>query len=164
MDAARKHDRVAARRVAKTFVVLTGAAVVGYSAVAGFNWALNPLARVVEKAYEVPFLVVLSIAANGFNGAAFPGRLELIGAAREARMFAAELVANVIQLGVAVVVAFAGASSDSAGAFARPVAFAFLGLTRILGFERALTDYYRDPAAAPAASTTIPSSSDLPPE
>ena len=131
---------------------------------AGFDWALNPLARVIERAYTVPFLVVLSIVANGLNGAAFPGRLELIGAAREARMFGAELLANVTQLSVAVVAAVAGSSSDEAGAFARPVAFAFLGLTRILGFERALNTHYREPAAPETPSSTIPSSSDLPPE
>jgi len=164
MEAARNHDRAAARRVTRTFGLLTATAVVGYSALAGFDWALNPLARLVEKAYEVPLLVVLSIAANGLNGAAFPGRLELIGAAREARIFGAELFANATQLGIAVVAAFAGASSLKAGAFARPLAFAGLGLARILAFERALNTYYRDPAASPIASSTIPSSSDLPPK
>lgn len=164
MEAARNHDRPAARRVARTFGLLTAAAVVGYSAIAGFDWVLNPLARVIEEAYTVPGLVVLSIAANGLNGAAFPGRLELIGAAREGRMFGAELLANVTQLGVAILAAFAGSSSDEAGAFARPIAFAFLGLTRIVGFERALNTYYGEPAAPPTPSSTIPSSSDLPPE
>jgi hypothetical protein len=162
MEAAKNRDRAAARGVARTFGLLTAAAVVGYSAIAGFDWVLNPLGRVIENAYTVPGLVVLSIAANGLNGAAFPGRLELIGAGREARMFGAELLANATQLGVAVVAAFAGASSDEAGAFARPIAFAFLGLTRILGFERTLNSYYAEPAGAATPSSTI--RTDLPPE
>ncbi len=164
MEAARTRDRAAARKVAKTFGLLTAAAVVGYSAFAGFDWVGNPLARLVEQAYTVPFLVVLTIAANGLNGAAFSGRLELIGAAREARLFAEELKANVAQLGVGIIAAFAAGTSLTAGSFARPLAFAALGLTRIIGYERALDTHYAGPAVPAARSTTIPSAAELPPE
>lgn len=162
MEAAKNRDRAAARRVARTFALLTAAAVVGYSTFAGFAWVGNPLARLVEKAYSVPFLVVITIAANGLNGFAFSGRLELIGAAREARLFGAELKANLAQLVVGIVAALAAGSSESAGSFARPIAFAALGLTRIIGYERAIDAHYRQPAVDPADSTTI--RTDLPPE
>jgi len=163
MEAAKARDRVAARRAARIFGLLTLAAVVGYSGLAGFDWIGNPLARLVENAYTVPFLVVLTIAANGFNGAAFPGRLELIGAGRERQLFGAELRANIGQLGVAVVAALAAGGSTNAGAFARPTAFAVLGLTRIFGYERDLNVHYAGTAAPSRPDTTIASSPELPP-
>ncbi len=130
--------------------LLTATAVVGYIGVAGFDWAGNPLARVVDDAYTVPFLVALTIVANGLNGSAFSGRLELIGAGKERRLFLSELRANAVQLAVAIVAATTARGSVTAGAFARPVAFASLGVSRIVAYERALEDHYRQPPARPA--------------
>jgi len=162
MEAARKQNRKRARRVARTFYYLMLAAVAGYSLIAGFDWVLNPLSRLIDQAYTVAFLVVLTIGANGLNGAAFPGRLELIGADRERQLFTIELRANIAQLLVAVAIAAAAGSSTAAGSFARPVAFAVLGITRIVGYERSLSRHYRSSADPTEPHTTIKPPSDFP--
>jgi len=161
MEAAKQHNRRAARRVARTFNLMMLGAVAGYSLIAGFDWALNPLSRLVDQAYAVAFLVVLTIGANGLNGAAFPGRLELIGASRERRLFSAEVWANAAQLVVAVVLAAAAGSSTTAGAFARPIAFAVLGAVRLVYYQRSLEEHYRSPAVT-TSDTTIQPPSDFP--
>ena len=161
MEAARDRDRQAARRVAATFGKLTIGAVVAYVAVAGFDWIGNPLARLIDGAYAVAFLVALSIAANGLNGAAFPGRLELIGAGREKQLFGADLRANIGQLVIAVVIAAVAGGNANAGSFARPVAFAALGLGRIFNYKRQLDIHYSSPAADAAEPGTIPQSPDV---
>lgn len=144
MEAAKARDQAAARRVRRTFAMLMAGGVIGYVAIAGFDWVGNPLAALVETAYTVPFLVALTIAANGLNGAAFPGRMELIGAGKERSLFRVELQANIAQLGVAIIAA-AAATSTTAGSFARPVAFAVLGIGRIVGYGKALDVHYDEP-------------------
>lgn len=164
MEAARARNRKDARRVARTFNIIIGGGVAGYIAFAGFAWVGNPLARLVESAYTVPLLVPLSIAANGLNGAAFPGRLELIGADREKQLFTADLRANIAQLVCAVPLAALAGGSARSGAFARPVAFAVLGIGRLIGFRTQLDRYYSEPPATSGPPTTISQSPDsLPP-
>jgi hypothetical protein len=131
-------------------------AVIGYVAIARFDWIGNPLAALVNAAYTVPLLVVLTIAANGLNGAAFPGRMELIGAGKERNLFRVELQANIAQLGVAVIAAAAAGSSTSAGSFARPVAFAVLGATRIGGYGKALNVHYDESPVLPDTAASLP--------
>jgi hypothetical protein len=156
MEAAKDRDQPRARSMAQTFTWLTVAAVVGYTAIAGFDWVGNPLSRLIEQAYSVPFLVALTIAANGLNSAAFPGRMEMIGAGREKQYFGAEVVANAAQLVVALAVA-AAAVSTASGAFAPPIAFAVLGAVRIVAYRRVLADHYQPPAkAGQPPPTTIP--------
>lgn len=161
MEAAKNRNRKRARRVARTFYYLMLAAVAGYSLIVGFDWVLNPLSRLIDQAYSVAFLVVLTIGANGLNGAAFPGRLELIGANREKQLFGIELRANIAQLAIAVAIA-AAAGSAAAGSFARPVAFAVLGAARIVEYERSLSHHYRSPADDAEPDATIRSPSDSP--
>ncbi len=161
MEAARDRDRAAAHRVRRTFTKLTVVAVAAYIAVAGFDWVGNPLARLIDGAYAVPFLVALSIVANGFNGAAFPGRLELIGASREKQLFGADLRANIAQLVFAVGIAAAAGSNAAAGSFARPVAFAALGVGRILLYARQLDVHYEDPPDDETEAGTIPQAPDV---
>lgn len=164
MEAAKAFNRQAAAKVARGFSLLIVGAVVGYIALAGFDWVGNPLARLVDSAYTVPLLVALSIAANGLNGAAFPGRLELIGAGREKQLFSADLLANIGQLVLAVTIAAIAGSSADTGSFARPVAFATLGLGRIFGYRRHLDRHYAQPPESGSQQTTIARSSDpLPP-
>lgn len=160
MEAAIAKNKSAARRVRRGFSIMMGVAVAAYIALAGFAWVGNPLARLVDSAYDVPFLVALSIAANGFNGAAFAGRLELIGAGREKGLFAADLAANVAQLVIAVTMA-AAVTTDEAGSFARPIAFAALGLGRLVTYRRQLDKHYGDPSDSGVGAGTISPSSDL---
>ncbi|MCP3976179.1 MAG: hypothetical protein GY720_16985 [bacterium] len=142
MEAAAARDRTAARHHARTFYNLTAAAVIGYSAFAGFAWALNPLSALVDNAYTIPGLVVMSIFAAGLNAAAFPGRTELIGANRETVLLQTEMVANSLQLTVATVFAALAGAATNFGIFARPVAFAILGGSRLVVYKRALDRLY----------------------
>ncbi len=98
--------------------------------------------------------------ANGLNGAAFPGRLELIGAGLEKRLFIADLRANLGQLTIAVLIA-AAVTSPEGGSFARPVAFAALGAARIFGYSRQLGPHYASPPSDESDSGTIPPEPDL---
>lgn len=148
METAGIGDRAAARRISRTFSRLTAIAVVLYSALAGWSWFLNPLAALVEQAYTVPGLVLLSIIAAGLNGAAFSGRMELIGAGRETDLLRAEVATNSMQLATATVAAALSGAVTNLGAFARPIAFAVLGGGRIVLYDRALEAYYRARAVA----------------
>ena len=87
------------------------------------------------------------------------GRLELIGAGKEKQLFGADLRANIGQLTIAVVIAAVAGSNVEAGSFARPVAFAALGLGRILNYSRRLDRHYSEPAIASPDTGTIPPSS-----
>ncbi len=142
MEAARAGDRTAARHVARTFYLLSFALAVAYVAVAGFDWVINPLRAIADKAYVVGGLVIVTIAANLFNGAAFPSRFELIGADKERSLLRAELWANGVQLGIATALAALAGGSVTTGAMARPVAFAGLGITRLGLYRRPLDRHY----------------------
>lgn len=143
MEAARDRDRAAARHVARTFYALSVALAVLYVAVAGFDWILNPLRGLADKAYVVAGLVIATIVANVFNGAAFPNRFELIGADQERSLLGAEMIANGVQLAVATTLAATAGSSITAGAMARPIAFGGLGVSRLLLYRRPLDRHYQ---------------------
>lgn len=154
MQAAAAKDRQAARKVSRTFAGLTAAAVILYSGLAGWSWFLNPLASLVSQAYTIEGLVVLSIVAAGFNGAAFSPRMELIGGGRETALFRSEVVTNVIQLSVATGAAALSSAVTNLGIFARPIAFAALGISRNVLYGRALDDHYDSDRVATAAATS----------
>jgi O-antigen/teichoic acid export membrane protein len=149
MEAAAAGARDAARSVARVFYLTTAALGAAYAVLVAAPWALNPLSRLVPAAYDITGLVLLTIVANGFNGAAFPGRLELIGASRESDLVRAELGANAVQLAAATVLATLGASSLRVGAMARPGSFLVLGIMRLDRYRHYLDRYYtsRRPAA-----------------
>jgi cytochrome c biogenesis protein CcdA len=147
MESARARDRDTARKVARTFYALSVVLAVLYVLVAGFDWIVNPLRVLAEKAYVVGGLVIITIGANLLNGAAFPHRFELIGADKERSLLAAEVWANAVQLGLATALAATAGSSIAAGAMARPVAFAGLGATRLALYRRPLDRHYAMPEA-----------------
>ena len=151
MKRAADHDRPAARRVTRLYAILTALAVVAYIGVAGFNWALNPLTSFVTGAYSLAWLVPVSIIAAGFNSVAFAPRMELIGADREADLMKAEVGTNAIQLAVATAVAAMSGTVANAGAFARPIGFGALGISRLALYDRALDNHY---ASAPPPVAT----------
>jgi len=150
MEAGLQRNRHDARRVARVFHGVTAGLGLLYLAVAAVDWPLNPLARLVPAAYDVSWLVAVSIVANGLNGAAFPGRFELIGGDRERDLFGAEVIANVAQLAVAAAMASIGADGGSVAAHARPAGFLVLGATRLLAYRPPLDRHYA--AAEPSPS------------
>jgi hypothetical protein len=148
MAAGLRRDRGEARRVARVFYGVTAGLGLLYLAVTAVDWSFNPLARLVPAAYDVSWLVAVTIVANGLNGASFPGRFELIGANRERDLFGAEIIANVAQLVVATGLAIAGSGGNSAAALARPSSFLMLGGTRLFFYRRPLDRHYANPTGA----------------
>ena len=151
MKRAADRNRPAARRVTRLYAVLTALAVAAYIGVAGWDWALNPLTSFVTGAYSLAWLVPVSIIAAGFNSVAFAPRMELIGADREADLLKAEVGTNAVQLAVATAIAAMSGAIASAGAFARPIGFGALGISRLALYDRALDDYYS--SAPPSVAT-----------
>ncbi|MGD2050865.1 MAG: hypothetical protein PVI35_00185 [Acidimicrobiia bacterium] len=154
MSAGLRRDRAEARRVARVFYGVTAGLGLLYLAITAVDWSLNPLARLVPAAYDVSWLVAVTIVANGLNGASFPGRFELIGANRERDLFGAEVVANVAQLVVATALAIIGSGGGTAAALARPSSFLMLGGTRLSFYRRPLDRHY--------AASTGPGMLDVP--
>jgi len=142
MAAGRRRDRADARHVARVLHGVTAGLGLLYLAITAIDWTLNPLARLVPAAYDVSWLVAVSVVANGLNGASFPGRFELIGANRERDLFGAEVAANIAQLAVAVTMAAAGSGGGSIAALARPSSFLVLGATRLFFYRRPLDRHY----------------------
>jgi hypothetical protein len=147
MEAGLRRNRGDARRVARVFYGVTAGLGVLYLAVTAVDWPLNPLARLVPAAYDVSWLVAVSVVADGLNGAAFPGRFELIGGNRERDLFGAEIVANVAQFAVAVAMAAAG--SEFLAAQARPASFLMLGAARLVAYRRPLNRHYASGLTGP---------------
>ena len=130
--ARRKSD---ARRVAALFRALTLGGGAAYLAAASFAWPLNPFPALVPSAYAVPGLAAAAILAAMANGALFPARSELLGAARAGAIARADAAGAALRVGVA-------ATAGATGAFAVPLGFLALGLVRWAGYRHALRDVY----------------------
>ncbi|MGF1666465.1 MAG: hypothetical protein ACFCVC_09365 [Acidimicrobiia bacterium] len=148
MRTARLRDREGAARVSKTFMVVLWPMTVLYAAIVGWDWAISPLPDLVPAAYFIPGLIAVSVVANGFNGASFPLRLELVGADRERALFMMDTLSNVVMVVVSVVFAWLGAGSLALAAMARPAGMAALGLARWVSYRAAMVPHYREKAAS----------------
>jgi len=147
MSAGLRRDRAEARRVSRVFYGVTAGLGILYLAVTAVDWPLNPFVRLVPAAYDVSWLVAVSVVASSLNGASFPGRFELIGANRERDLFGAEIVANIAQFSLATAMAAAGSGNGSVAALARPSSFLTLGATRLFFYRRPLDRHYANPSA-----------------
>jgi hypothetical protein len=148
MRTARLYDRQGAAKVSKTFMVVLWPLTVLYALVVGWDWAVSPLPELVPAAYVIPGLVAVSVVANGFNGASFPLRLELVGADRERPLFMMDTLSNVAMVVVSVAFAWLGAGSLALAAMARPAGMAALGLARWISYRAAMIPHYREKAAS----------------
>jgi O-antigen/teichoic acid export membrane protein len=83
IEAAMHRDRATARHTSKVYLSAIGLAGIGYLAVAGWSWTLNPMTRLVPAAYEISGLVALTVVANIATAAIFLQINELLGARRE---------------------------------------------------------------------------------
>jgi hypothetical protein len=128
------------RRVRRTFLLLLLTGAVLYAGLAGWSWALNPFAHLLPKAYEIPGLVLIVVAANTIIGTGLSDRSELLGGRKERRVALTELGAT----GVALVVA---ASAGYTKAFARPLGRLLSGTFRASAFRRQVRHLY--PSEAP---------------
>lgn len=143
MRTARERDRAGAARVSNTFMIVLWPLTVVYALVIGFEWPLSPVPELVPTAYVIPWLIVVSVVANGFNGASFPLRLELVGADRERALFVTDTLSNVAMVVVSVGFAVVGVGSLAMAAMARPAGMVALGLARWLSYRWAMVSHYR---------------------
>jgi O-antigen/teichoic acid export membrane protein len=148
MDAGRRGDRQAGSRVAWTFYAALGALSLVYAVAVGPAWSFSPLPGLVSLAYVVGWTVAITILANVLNGAAFPRRLELVGAGRERSLLMSEAWANAAQLATAAVLATAFGGSVLVATLARPGSMVALGVTRI-GLYRVPLDHHYDREPVP---------------
>lgn len=142
MAAAAERNRVRAHQISRVFTLLTVGLGAAYALLIGVNWFLNPFGAWVPQAYAIGGLVVFTIVANGLNGLAAPGRMELIGANQEEGLLRAEVKNNAVQLVIATGMSFLGLVSLTAGAYARAAGFLGLGASRLVTFTAALDRHY----------------------
>lgn len=140
--AARARQRAEASRIAGRFHLLVLAGGGAYLAVAGFAWALNPLAPLVPRAFVVPGLAAAAIAAATAQGGVYARRYELIGLER------APSIARIDVMGAALRVAIS-ASAAFLGAFALPLSLGLQAIYRRTAYRLALRSEYRPESAAP---------------
>jgi O-antigen/teichoic acid export membrane protein len=112
MEASMVVDLSAAKRLRHIYLPLVGLAGVGYLALAGASWWLNPMQYLVPAAYVIPGLVAVTVVANMFRTAEFLQVNELLGARLEKALMVISFVASPIL----VIVSFSAAVT---GSFAR---------------------------------------------
>jgi O-antigen/teichoic acid export membrane protein len=146
-------DLVTARRTSNRYLALMGLAGVGYLIVAGWDWALNPMALLVPSAYVLSGLVAVTIIGNIATSAVFLQINELLGSGDERRLaFIAWLESPVSILGAL--------TAGVTGAFARPIGIIASSMFRFVVQERTLTRVYgRTPEAPATGSAPDPSPS-----
>jgi hypothetical protein len=113
LRAAAESDREAAMHVNRSFLLVVAVAGITYLFLAGFAWSLNPLFALMPSAYQITFLVPITILSNLVLSVTSPLRDQLIASNMEVQMAKIDFASLVIP---AVVAATAGVT----GAFARP--------------------------------------------
>jgi hypothetical protein len=113
LRAAASSDRDAAINVNRNFLLVVAVAGITYLFFAGFAWSLNPLFALMPSAYQISFLVPVTILSNLVLSVTSPLRDQLIASNMEVPMAKIDFASLVIP---AVVAATAGVT----GAFARP--------------------------------------------
>lgn len=135
LEAGAFRRRGQAARTARSSNLLTLAFAVGFTAVFGFDWALNPLAYIVPKAYAIAWLTPTVILGNALVALSFPHRAELVAAGRSKVLAGVAGAACVAQVAVAF-------TAPVTRTFARPLGQVALGLVRYVGQSRARSGLY----------------------
>jgi hypothetical protein len=137
MVAAGASDRVAADRHRRIFYPLIGGTALMYIIWAGSDWVGNPVAYLVPSAYEVEWLVVVTVVATSLRTAILPHIAEMLGARVEKRLATVALTFTPIQIVTALTAGFTGA-------FARPLGNLIDYAGRLVAYERERTSIYRE--------------------
>ncbi len=137
MEAGYEGNTKKARRVSQVFLVIIGAAMVGYFLVAGAAWPWNPLTRLVPQAYEIGGLAAATILASAMAGAVLPNQRELYGGGYEKRLAFIDVAANVFGV-------LFSATAGLTGAFARPLSLGASNAWRGAHYQRVLRRMYEE--------------------
>lgn len=141
-------DAVAGAHNRRSFVGLMLLAGVAYMALAGFDWALNPMAWLVPAAYVVSGLVIATVVANMLAAVFLILGRELLGAG-QARSLA------VISIVATPALPLAAATAGTTEAFARPIGYIVEGSIRVLGGGWWLRRHYAGTAAAATSADEL---------
>jgi hypothetical protein len=114
-------------------IVIGGA--LGYAALAGWDWAGNPMAALLPSAFEIAWLVPATIAANVLMAAIVLVLQELMAAQRARTIAVVSLVSAPLQLAAA-------ATAGTTEAFARPLSLAIGNGAQLYGNSRAIHRIY----------------------
>jgi O-antigen/teichoic acid export membrane protein len=135
VEAAMKRSKTLARHTNRIYLLVTATAGASYLAIAGWDWALNPMPHIVPSAYEVGGLVALSIVANLATASVFLQFNELMGAKREKTL-------TTISWAISPIMFFAALTAGVTDAFARPMGRLGQGLARFTLQRRVLKEHY----------------------
>ncbi|MCP4964942.1 MAG: hypothetical protein GY926_06875 [bacterium] len=147
MEAAMNRDLTKARHASKVFLTAVAIAGIGYLAIAGWSWQLNPMSRIVPSAYEVSGLVALTIVANIANATVFLQINELLGAKRE-------ITLAKLSLFVSPIVLLGAATAGVTEAFARAIGRLGQSTTRFLVQRIVIRPLYQPTEADSSADTS----------
>lgn len=145
MVAASDRDRLAARQHRRVYYPLVGGFAVLYGLIAGFDWVGNPIAYLVPAAYEVRFLVVVTVAATLFRVAILPNIAEMLGARVERRLALVAVSVTPLQV-------LGGLTAGFTGAFARPVGTLLDYGGRFIAYEQFRDDIYGPEKGPPTSN------------
>lgn len=139
MRAAMDRDRATAVRARKIYMLIMVSSGLGYVAIAGWDWVLNPMELLVPSAYVVSGLVAVTVVANIALSTVFLQVNELLGAHRERRLAGIAWATSPISLLI-------GLTAGVTGAFARPLGFLAGSTARYAFHGAALRSVYEEPA------------------
>ena len=128
LRAAAEVDRTAAISVNKSFFLVIGVAGITYLFLAGFAWSFNPLFALIPTAYDIAFLIPVTILSNLVLSITSPIRDQLIASNMEVPMAKIDLAS----LAIPTVVA---ATAGLTGAFARPLGMIGQNVFRIIRYR-----------------------------
>ena len=114
LRAAASVDRAAAITINKSFFLVITVAGISYLCLAGFAWSFNPLFALIPTAYDIAWLIPVTILSNLVLSFTSPLRDQLIASNREVPMAKVDFASLVIPTVVA-------ATAGLTGAFARPL-------------------------------------------
>lgn len=147
MERAGRRNLQSARRARRVFQGLMALSGLGYLAIAGWDWFLNPMAYLVPEAYTVSGLAALTIVANFANGATYAGQAEMTGGRRE------KPLAHIHSVCSAALLVAAG-TAPVTRSFARPLGVLLQGLARLVWYRLALRRMYASPPTMAARAAT----------
>ncbi len=137
MEAGMKKDADAARHTRNVYLLVMAAGGLIYLAVAATPWLLNPMKYLVPRAYEVQWLVAVTVLANFISAAMYIDVNELLGAQKARSMAAIAIITSPIL----VLVAFTSRTTE---AFARAFGHGSRDIVQVGWYRSTLNKHYLD--------------------
>jgi O-antigen/teichoic acid export membrane protein len=151
IEAGMNRNETMARQTSRVYFWIVGLSGIGYLALAGWDWVLNPMSYIVPSAYVVQGLVALTVIANLVIAAVFLQINELLGAHEEKALARISWAISPIYL-------LGGLTAGFTGAYARPLGMLGQTTARYLVQERKLRAVYNQPPQRGGVTESIDAS------